>query len=328
MKHTNLLIVTFVAVICGLYCSCTTSTSMEELIFQSGFEENCRVVPNTDVSGILTPGFETDKIIGADKTLAEKSDFDKDMDKNPDGGEFLLEYTGGDETKRFARIIPEPGNPDNKVLYFWLNDSWPASENQVKARIQANIYGIRNPYKEFYQSIRVFLHDDFNALKKYPHKINWLTISEFWNNEWWFKGEPYGFRMTLGIGKPTAEESELNFILDAENAGQKEVWRGKNTDFKVPIGKWFTMEYYIKEGNAETGRFYLAITPDGEKKQVVFDVRNFTHNTSDPSPNGISGYNPMKLYTSKEIVAFMKAQDKSLQIYWDDLKVWKNKQPE
>ncbi len=331
MKNTYILIVTFIAVISGLCCSCTENqknVSTEALIFQSGFEENCRVVPNTDLSGILTPGFETDKIIGTDKTLPEKSDFDKDMDQNPDGGEFLLEYTGGDEAKRYARIIPEPGNPDNKVLHFWLNDSWLASENQVKARVQANIYGIRNPYKEVYQSIRVFLHEDFNALKKYPHKIGWLTISEFWNNEWWVEGEEYGFRITLGIGKPTNDESELNFILDAENAGQKQVWRGDNTSFKVPVGKWFTMEYYIKEGNRETGRFYLAVTPDGEKKQVVFDIRNFTHNTYDPSPNGLSGYNPMKLYTSKEIVAFMKEQDKTLQIYWDDLRVWKDKQPE
>lgn len=48
------------------------------------------------------------------------------------------------------------------------------------------------------------------------------------------------------------------------------------------------MEYYVKEGNKETGRFYMTITPDGETKQVVFDVTNFTHNTSDPVPNGFT----------------------------------------
>ena len=62
----------------------------------------------------------------------------------------------------------------------------------------------------------------------------------------------------------------------------------------------------------------MTIQPDGEKEQMVFDVTNFTYNTSDPAPNGFSGYNPMKLYTSKEVVAFMKAQGKTLQIYWDD----------
>lgn len=303
------------------------SNNPEELIFQNGFEGNSQVVSNVDASGLITSGFATDKIIGRDNMLTEKSDWGTDMYANPDAGEFLLEYTGGDETQRYAKIIPEPGNPDNKVLHFWLKDSWLASENQVKARIQANIYGIRNPYKEFYQSVRVFLHEDFKALTKYPESIGWLTISEFWNNEWWVEGEKYGFRIGLGMGKPTGEESELNFLLNAEDMGQIEVWRAHNTDVKVPIGKWFTLEYYFKEGNKENGRFYVAITPEGGSKQVVFDVNDFTHNTSDPAPNGLSGYNPMKLYTSKEIVAFMKAQNKALQIYWDDWKIWRNKRP-
>jgi len=87
------------------------------------------------------------------------------------------------------------------------------------------------------------------------------------------------------------------------------------------------MDYYFKEGSRDTGRFYLAITPEGEPRQTVFDITNFTHNTRDPSPNGMTGYSPLKLYTSKEIVAFMKSKGKALQIYWDDFKVWKNKKP-
>jgi hypothetical protein len=216
------------------------------------------------------------------------------------------------------------------VLHYWLNDAWPASEGQIKARIQTNLYGIKGGYKEFYQSVRVFLTEDFNLLKSYPHPISWCTISEFWNNEWWVKGEPYGFRITLGVGKEVAANSDLHFILEAENAGQKLVWRAepKTSNIAVPIGKWFTMEYYFKEGNAATGRFYLAIIPDGGAKQVVYDVHDFTHGTTDPAPNGLTGYNPMKLYTSKDIVGFVKAQGKTLQVYWDDFKLWKNKQPE
>jgi hypothetical protein len=227
-------------------------------------------------------------------------------------------------------VEPEPGNPSNHVLHYWLNEAWPASEGQIKARIQTNLYGIKGGYKEFYQSVRVFLTEDFNLLKSYPHPIPWCTISEFWNNEWWVKDEPYGFRVTLGVGKEVATNSDLHFILEAENAGQKLVWRAEPAAGKiaVPIGKWFTMEYYFKEGNAATGRFYLAVTPDGQPKQVVYDVHNFTHGTTDPAPNGLTGYNPMKLYTSKDVVGFVKAQGKTLQVYWDDFKLWTNKQPE
>ena len=316
------------AIICLFFClSCNAQDgnvsskpvatgSPGELLFQSGFEAGSKVIPYGD----------RHDLIGKDLSVTEKGDWVADLEKDGNAN-FRFEYTGGDDSKRYAAIIPEPGNPQNKVLQFWLNDYWLASENQEKARVQADLYGIKGGYKEFYQSVKVFLTDDFSALTKYPKQISWLTISEFWNNEWWVATEKYGFRLTLGIGKPQGE-SDLFFILNAENAGQKEVWGERNEKVKVPIGKWFKMDYYFKEGNAETGRFYMAIIPDGGSRQVVYDVKGFTHNTSDPAPNGVTGYNPMKLYTSKEVVSFVKSHGKTLQIYWDDFKLWKDKTPE
>lgn len=266
---------------------------------------------------------------GVDSGSSANANERSDLARVVKSGRMQVQYTGGDSTRRFARVIAEPGNPKNHVLQYWLNDSWAASENQEKARIQTNLYGINEGLTEFYQSVRVFLTNDFNALKTYPRPINWCTISEFWNNEWWVKGEPYGFRITLGIGKASGIQNELKFILNAENAGQKEIWRANSatSTVAVPIGKWFTMDYYVKEGDKETGRFYLAITPDGQPKQVVYDITNFTQNTSDPAPNGFTGYNPMKLYTSKELINHVKAQGKTLQIYWDDFALWKGKKP-
>ena len=69
----------------------------------------------------------------------------------------------------------------------------------------------------------------------------------------------------------------------------------------------------------------MTITPDGEKKQVVVDVSNYTQNTYDPAPNGVTGFSPMKLYTSHQVISFMKNQGKTLQIYWDDFKLWREK---
>jgi len=85
------------------------------------------------------------------------------------------------------------------------------------------------------------------------------------------------------------------------------------------------MEYRYKEGDKDNGKFWMSITPDGGSKQVVFDITNYTHNTKDPAPNGVTGFSPMKLYTSREIVGFMKDQDKTLQIYWNDFKLWLTK---
>ncbi len=290
-----------------------------DLIFQSGFEPDCQVISFGEVNN---------KIVGKDRSLSAKNDWVWDLDSANRYQNIYVNYTGGDSTRRFARIIPEPGNPANHVLWYWLGDSWLASENQEKARVQLEFYKIKPGLTEFYQTVRMFLHEDFNTLKSYPDKIKWLTISEFWNNEWWEKAEKYGFRVTLGIGKPVAEKTDLNFILNAENAGQKEVWRGDNPTVKVPVAQWFVMEYYFKEGDKDHGRFWMAITPEGGAREVVFDITNYTHNTSDPAPNGLSGYNPLKMYTSKDVVAYMKDKGKALQIYWDDFKLWKNKRPE
>lgn len=291
------------------------------LIFQSGFEPGSKVIAKENDADIT----------GSDLSLSDHNDWVNDLDNHPDIGNFNLQYQGGDSTMRFAKIIPEPGNPTNHVLHFWL--SKPNVEGS-KGRIQANLYGNKG-MKEFYQSERVFLHPDFNAVRSFPDKIGWLTIAEFWNNVTWNQNVPYGFRITLGIGKPGAEESDLYFILDAqdcelfENGRQKytTLWSEVNQHVKVPIGKWFTLEYYYKEGNAGNGRFYMSICTDGAKKQIVYDLTRITHNSKDMDPDGVSDFNPFKLYTSKKLVEYMNGNGKSLQIYWDDFKLWKNKRP-
>ena len=308
-----------------LYISHILKSQNPELIFQSGFEGSTTVV--TDV-GTNDYGAPFEHIEGVDTSLGTKNNWTTDWAAFKSGGNLQIQYTGGDSTKRFAKVETDPVNPNNKVLHYLLNDSWLASEGQIKARIQTNIYGINTGLKEFYQSVRVFIPEDFNALRDYPARITWCTISEFWNNEWWVSGEPYGFRISLGIGKPSFATSDLNFILNAENAGQIEVWNANTNPTKVPIGKWFRMDYYFKEGNQETGRFWMSITVDGQPTQLVYDVHNFTHNTTDPAPNGLTGYNPLKLYTGSYYLDYVKAKGKTLQIYWDDFKLWKNKVPD
>jgi hypothetical protein len=295
--------------------------STGELIFQSGFEPGSKVISRNGDADIT----------GIDKSFPDHNDWLQDFDNHPNIGNFNLQYQGGDSTMRYAKIIPEPGNPSNHVLLFWLDA--PNVEGN-KGRIQANIYGNNGIY-EFYQSVRVYLHDDFNTVKKFPKKISWLTIAEFWNNITWSKSVPYRFRITLGIGKPVESESDLFFILDAqdcqlfEDGGQKytTIWSETNKNVKVPVGIWFTLNLYYKEGNNETGKFYLAMTPQNGQKQIIFDLTRITHNTKDPHPDGVGDFNPMKLYTSKELINFIKSQGKTLQIYWDDYKLWEDRRP-
>lgn len=316
-----------VIILLFVFVSCSQAQNEENipepvLIFQSGFEPESKVIPL---------GSDAD-ITGKDLSLNEKNDWITNLDENSLVGNFNLQYQGGDSTQRFAKIVPEPGNPENHVLWFWLNEP---NVGGSKGRIQANIYGGKTGLKEFYQTVRIFLPEDMNTVRTFPEKIHWLTIAEFWNNITWSQNVPYGFRVTLGLGKPTEAESDLYFILDGqdcrlfEDGSQKytTLWSEINQNTKVPIGQWFTLEYYYKEGNAANGRFYMTVQPEGKKKEVIFDITAFTHNSHDPNPNGVTDFNPLKLYTSKKLIDYMNSKGKTLQIYWDDFKLWKDKRP-
>jgi hypothetical protein len=293
------------------------------LVFQSGFEPSCQIIPNG------TNG--TDRIIGKDATLSSNNDWDA-LEVGVLSSRPYFNYNGGDSTKRAARLASDPLNPANRVLLYRLSDSWPDGGNgSVKARVQYEFYNIKTGYKEYYQSVRMYLPSTFDLLRKYPSSINWLTIVEIWNNITWSQTVPNRYRLTLGIGKLVPSESDLCFIVEGQDCqlnpdgSQKytTLWEQQAPQVKIPVGKWFTMEYYFKEGNRQQGRFYMTIQPEGGQRQLVFDVTNLTHNSTDAVPDGVTHFNPIKLYTSKELVDYIKGQGQTLNIFWDDLKIWK-----
>lgn len=283
------------------------------LLFQTGFEGTTRI--------------ELPRFVGKDDTLSEKNDWGVDVNKLARG--FNINFTGGENSQRFAEIIPEPGKPENHVLHFQINEGWLNGRSRL-ARVQCDLYGIRSGLKEWSQTVRIFLPEEMKTVSKYPRPIHWLSLLEIWNNVTWVQSVPYGFRVTLGMGKPTAEESDLVFILDAEDCelfpdGRQrytKVWVDKNPNIKVPIGEWFTMHYYFKEGDAKNGRFIAVIETEKEGKRTVFDVTNYTHNTKDPAPDGVTEFNPFKFYTSMDLANWMKEQGKPLRIFWDDFKLY------
>lgn len=304
----------------------------QQLLFNSGFEEGTRLeqISNGHADGDI-------EIIGKDLSVNEPNDWVADIDENPLLGDIELQYQGGDSTMRYAKIINEPGKESNRVLQFWTH--YPNVKGR-KTRIQANLFERKGQdmpgIYELYQSVRIFLPEEMNLLKDYPDRINWLTIFEVWNNIQW-KDDPYPFRITIGIGKETLGHGSLHFIMGAEdyeygNAGKErgyhDIWYQMNKKIEVPVGEWFTLEYYVKEGDKETGRFFMLMQKEGEEKKVICDIRDFTCNTRDPNPDGITLWNPIKLYTSKKLVDYMRENNSALEILWDDLEIWKDKIPE
>jgi hypothetical protein len=102
------------------------------------------------------------------------------------------------------------------------------------------------------------------------------------------------------------------------------IWEKNNLNFDIPIGKWVTAEIFYREGNKQNGQFTLFLTPAGKKKKVIINVLNFTHHPSDPSPNGVAHFNPMKLYTSAALINYIKSKKGELNILWDDFEIRMN----
>lgn len=293
------------------------------LIFQTGFEGGTKVVS--------TKNKQIDDLIGIDTTLPTPNDWERDLENHPNIGEFRIYYEGGNSTQRLARITPDPTDSSNQVLHFWLTEPIANKDSFLKGRIQADIYE-NTGLKEIYQSVRLYFPADFDTLKNYPERIYWLTIFELWNNPSW-TGDDYPFRISINLEKPKhGANNDFFFRVYGQdksvNNNWTSLWEEINTEVMVPIGEWITLEMYFREGNHTDGRLYMAMTTGKGKKEVIFDIQNFTHHPMDLNPDGLSDFNPMKLYTSKEVIDFMRHNQAILQVYWDDYKLWKNRRPE
>jgi hypothetical protein len=245
-----------------------------------------------------------------------------------DPGALTVHYQDGDVTQRSATILPDPANPSNTVLQFLLKSANVLDDNGVatKGRVQLNAYdteAVRSREVRF--STRMKLGADVDLLRSMSKTFDWLTISEWWNNGGW-TGQAYPFRISVNIAKPSATAgSALRFVVHAQvldvatNKWNTTIWTVTNTTVAVPTGQWATLEYHFRQGNATEGRFYLAVVPDGGSRQVVFDVKGWTHHPSDPAPDGLTHLNPLKLYTSNTVIDHVRNAGGTLGVLWDDL---------
>jgi hypothetical protein len=271
------------------------------------------------------------------------------------GNKFRFYYEDGNDTQRKAVITTDDGGSTNNILKYLISDVNVPSLS--KARIQADLYDFNNtstgqPYKEIYQSVRMKLHySSFNKILLDNARLgagyysgDWITLFEFWNNDNW--GSAYPFRISVGLKK--LEPARNKFVLYADGQDidvatstwrHPPLWETSVTAASnaITLGTWMTVEIYFKEGTAgnNDGKFWLAVTPDGGTRQVICDYATgtkhiLTQHPNDPAPNGLSHWNPMKLYTSAAIVNTVKggSNPQTLQVYWDDYRLWKDKQPQ
>ncbi len=291
--------------------------------FASGFESGT-FIRQYEKNGV--PDHKYADVYGLDKTTS--FDWVDDLDNNEDIGNFRIYYEVGDTAAAKASISSDPLDKTNSVLKFQLDAANVPNGGHPKGRIQAAISESSNLI-EFYFKVRLYIHPDVNILRQSNRDITWFTLMEFWNN---VSSKPFPFRITLNIQKPENEaNTPLYFGAHAQTKAGKgkwdDVWSVLDTSMEVKVGEWVTLETYLLEGGAESGRYKVILTDSAGNAHTLFDITGFTYHPDDPSPDGFKMFNPMKLYTSGTLIEGMKKSHAQLSVYWDDFEIWTNSNP-
>lgn len=277
---------------------------------------------------ILRDDFEKGKVVPSGKPT---HDFLPMTAASGRSGNATIQYEGGTPDDRYARVIDDPTRAGNKALAFWLKGARIARQGMsghYKGRIQLIMPDVNQT--SVYQRYRMYLHPDMNLYRSYPKDNVWFTINELWFGAPW-KGERYPFRISLNLVKQAGDRKPLWLAATADKpAGNPKsgrwarVWDSVNKDFEVPVGEWLDVEVGYKQGNAASGRFYVAVTPASTGKKVeVLNVTNWTYHPQAPRPMPLTHWQPLKLYTSSEVIDYVRDKGGVLQIFWDDLEIWK-----
>jgi hypothetical protein len=311
MKKTSLSIL--VIVLLNTICNAQT------FFFKSEFESNVYLLQyelngsgNQDYADI----YGTDNITGYD--------WENDLDNHPTVGTFRIYYEVGDTNAAKASIVNDPLDNTNKVLKFQLDSANVPNGGSPKGRIQAAINNNFN-LKEFSFKVKLYIHPDIDTLRYYNDDFNWFTLMEFWNNG---SFRPFPFRITLNIQKPdSAIGSNLYFgahgqTKDTINSLWDNVWDEIDYTYAVPTGQWLTFETYFFEGDSTNGRYKVTVTDSLNNTNILFDITDYTHHPQDSLPDGVTNFNPMKLYTSSILIDGMSAVNSELSVFWDDFEFW------
>jgi hypothetical protein len=329
-RHSIRVAATCLACLTILIATVSAAEDGGRLIFHSGFEpDSVCVMP--DAHGDIT---------GIDRSVPPPNDWVKDLEEFPTIGAFKFYGAQGGAEDRTVRIIPDPTREGNHVLEFWMKHAKAsAGAGRFKARIQANLYD--NPdLTEYFKRVKIYFHPDIAKLKTLPDRITWYTLEELWCGPEWGEHPETPFRIGLHLHKAEGVGQELHFSAGAQQrtylgSGQKSqgsqnksIWGEVATDFPVPVGEWLTLETYYKMGDEKTGRFWVAVRRGDGPRQVLIDVTNWTYFPDSPTPVPLTHWNPLKMYTSDQIITHIRNEGGVSQIYWDDFELWTSWPPD
>lgn len=235
----------------------------------------------------------------------------------------------GSTAYAYHQIIPSGDGTRNAMKAVLINDD-PNVGGTTRAQATCEFVSTLD-LPVYHTSHRMFIHPDMAFITQYPNGIaplrvpDWLTVMEFWNqhNSAWDGDVAGSARWTLSICKQTGVGSPLYWGFTAEymqpkTLSYKTIWPEQYVNATVPIGKWFTLEVYVKRGEGLNGQLMVSITPDDTKiKRIIFNVNNTMIYPGHPELK-LSSWQAMKLYASPAVMTFMQQNAKEMSIMYND----------
>jgi hypothetical protein len=286
--------------------------SNSSMVFQTDFESTILILGDYDKEIFASTDSFSSEYINWDQFIAHENI-----------GTVEISYEAGSDSDRKAMIEDDPELMDNKVLLFQIIEPHINEGFRKKGRVQLNVND-NNCITEIYQTVRLRLHPDMACLKNWDERVTWLSLFEFWNNADW-TSEDHPFRVTVNLYKDEKGPADAmhfhvkgDFKNECKYCKWNLLWENLGDSFSVPFGEWMEVELYIKEGDDDSGRFFMAVTPDSGEKMVVFDLICSTIHPNETNPDGFAHIQPLKLYTSGDLINYMKDSVKELSVCWDD----------
>jgi hypothetical protein len=225
--------------------------------------------------------------------------------------------TPGDQV--IAESVADPDAADNTVLHYQHND---ASSGRLSAALVFRSGTGSSAFTQGYSRYRMRI-ENADYWTTIDNGMDWYVLQE------WFGHYPgtstQSARVSFTIIKDGwSAGSPLVWQLAAQNAGPwSDIWRRKNSGVPIPIGEWFTLETFIKAGDASTGRVWIAITRDGESRQVLFDESGYTYRSDDTAP-AIDDWAFFKCYVAPDHAREAARAGRPYSHYYDDIEFWTN----
>lgn len=244
--------------------------------------------------------------------------------KEKSHGKFWIFYETVDLTKAKAEIVDAPLRNETKALHFHINEPNVIKNGNVeKARVQMQF--LKEPgFKSFVNEVSVFLPKKMQVINDIPKPIKRFTLQEYWNDPVTLEGSV--FTIKVGMEKKTNGKMYMRLSSrDYYDSKFHEVDYFKNEDWLVPFGVWFSLKTEIVEGDEYTGHVKLSVKKQSDDDYtVLIDTTARTmsrvYALKQKEPHGFTSLHALKLYTSKELVEWMRELNTPLDVYYSNWK--------